>query len=400
MKSVFLLFVLTNFLLVNFAIASRPISNQFNLPRPPDIISSPSTKNIEESDQFADDLDYSHSSPSSAERRPSLSSPEVHKAERTEKPKTSTTTVKSHQYESSNPPSTDHPDDGELDISGDFDYVSNKVQSTKDKVLLIILDGLRSDLVEKNKRLKAFKFIAENGVKAKVKPVYPSQTYPNLYSIATGLYPNKHQMIANNMYSISHNELFEGTSASHPHWWNRAEPIWIRAARRGKRVAAYWVPGAEIELFGVKISQVEPYKDMVGNRNYDKMFSERLTTMVNAFRKNRLDFGLIRYEKIDAVGQVHGPQSREIKRVLIQVNKMLNQLIEEAQDMLTENLTIYIVSDHGIGPVSRQIYIDNYVDFNDIKVMVGEGAFSMLLPEEGKESFVSCINLSQSSQLI
>lgn len=394
--------ILSYLLIVQYIISVNVFAKPFNspnYPKPPDLSSS-SVHN------YSPDNDADHSSTFSQSNvhlsdninHTTISTPlEVNKIAAKSKPSSvKSVYLQENKYDDdmdNQHHHPNHPDDGELDLSESIEYskVTTKIGSNKDKVLLIMLDGLRSDLIDKNNRLKAFKFISENGVKSKVKPVYPSLNYPNLYSMATGLYPNKHQLIANNMYSTKHDELFSSTSSNyhHHHWWNRAEPIWIRAARRGKRVAAYWIPGADIELFGVKLNHVEAYQDMVGNRNYDRMFSERLTSMVSAFRKNRLDLGMIRYEKIDAIGQLYGHESREIKKVIVTLNKMLNQLIDETQDLLNDILTIYIVSNHGIGPVMKQIFLEDYVDFNDIKLMVGEGAFSMLLPETGKEAFVS-----------
>lgn len=292
---------------------------------------------------------------------------------------------------------TMHPDDGAIELEDDGDFGDDDRSNIggkppkKDRLLLILIDGLRHNMIDR--RHKGFRYIYENGVRAmKVKPVFPSLSTPNYYSIVTGLYPNKHQIIANDMYSVQYDEYFHGKNFSHPHWWNRAEPVWIRAARKGRRVRDYRWDGARIELFGTRI-QVPPgdyYRVKDSNEKaYDKMFSDRLSSMVQDFRDNKLDFGLLTYGAVDMAGHKFGPESKEVKKAIRRIDKILSQLIEEAKDLLNESLTLYIVSDHGMGPVHKHIIIDDHVDFNDVKLMVGYGAFAMLLPEEGKDEFVS-----------
>lgn len=77
---------------------------------------------------------------------------------------------------------------------------NSKVQQQKPYVILISADGFRWDYADKYdaKNLKAFR---EQGVQARyMKPSYPSLTFPNHYTIATGLYPAHHGIVDNVFY--------------------------------------------------------------------------------------------------------------------------------------------------------------------------------------------------------
>src|SRR3954470_4690683 len=113
-------------------------------------------------------------------------------------------------------------------------------------LILISVDGWRSDYIDRlpTPNLKA---LAARGVRAKAMlPSFPVLTFPNHYTIATGLYPEHHGVIANNMRDRSMPERFPtaAATAKDARWWG-GEPIWVTAIRHGQRAATMFWPGTE-----------------------------------------------------------------------------------------------------------------------------------------------------------
>lgn len=112
-------------------------------------------------------------------------------------------------------------------LFGTFEW-SNSVLAGQ-TVILISIDGLRWDYPEKADTPN-IDYLIEHGVRAKsLIPCFPTKTFPNHYSIVTGLYPQNHGIIANNMYDPERNEYFRLSlreAVRDPAWWG-GEPIWV-----------------------------------------------------------------------------------------------------------------------------------------------------------------------------
>src|SRR5580693_1023631 len=112
----------------------------------------------------------------------------------------------------------------------------------KHALVLISLDGFRWDYLDRNASPN-IKAIAGRGVRAKsLIPAFPSETFPNHYSIVTGVYPEKHGIVKNNMYDPVFDASFSmSRNAAESRWWG-AEPIWITAVKQGQFSAVYFWP--------------------------------------------------------------------------------------------------------------------------------------------------------------
>src|SRR5580765_7709961 len=105
-------------------------------------------------------------------------------------------------------------------------------------LLLISIDGFRADYFDRGltPNLKA---IADAGVHATaMRPSFPSLTFPNHYTLVTGLYPDHHGIVHNTMIDPQLGKFTLKTSASAGgRWWDGAEPIWVTADKQGLRTA-------------------------------------------------------------------------------------------------------------------------------------------------------------------
>src|SRR5687767_8843880 len=122
-------------------------------------------------------------------------------------------------------------------------FVSAQIKPIKDlkpTVILISLDGFRYDYLEKYNP-PALNNLARNGVRAKwMIPSFPTKTFPNHYTIATGLYPQNHGIVENNVYDFG--EVFSMSKRSevqNPRWW-WGEPIWVTAEKQGQIAGSYF----------------------------------------------------------------------------------------------------------------------------------------------------------------
>ncbi|VDK30458.1 unnamed protein product [Gongylonema pulchrum] len=80
-------------------------------------------------------------------------------------------------------------------------------------------------------------------------PTFPSKTFPNHYTIATGLYPPWNGIIDNYFYDFSFKEYFQ-TKTNRTGWY-LGEPIWNTVQKYGLKSATYFWPGSESPVNGI-----------------------------------------------------------------------------------------------------------------------------------------------------
>ena len=168
------------------------------------------------------------------------------------------------------------------------------------------MDGFRWDYVSLDKSLKGFPKIAENGVRAKyVKPIFPANSYPNWYAIVTGLYGESHGMFENYMYDETRDDFFLMTphpNASHPHWWNQSEPIWINAQENGVKTAMYLWDGCQVRIEGVRPSICHKYRAIYEAAKADNQTRTFINTILDDFAADKYRLALVYHELVDHNG--------------------------------------------------------------------------------------------------
>jgi predicted AlkP superfamily pyrophosphatase or phosphodiesterase len=120
----------------------------------------------------------------------------------------------------------------------------------KPTLILISLDGFRYDYLDKFNP-PAMNRLAREGVRAKwMIPSFPTKTFPNHYTIATGLYPEHHGIVENNIYDFG--DVFkidDRRQVQDSRWW-WGEPVWVTAQKQGQISASYFFVGSEAEVAG------------------------------------------------------------------------------------------------------------------------------------------------------
>ena len=146
----------------------------------------------------------------------------------------------------------------------------------KPYLVLVSLDGFRWDYQDLY-NTPALDRIAADGVRAeRMIPVFPTLTFPNHYSIATGLYPAHHGLIDNTFpnddlsdwYSIRRREAVQDGA------WYAGEPVWVAAEKAGMVTAAYYFVGTEADIQGIPMTYWHTFDASVPGTTRVQPFSE------------------------------------------------------------------------------------------------------------------------------
>ncbi|MBA2620156.1 MAG: alkaline phosphatase family protein, partial [Acidobacteria bacterium] len=144
-----------------------------------------------------------------------------------------------------------------------FVFAQKPIRDLKPTVILISLDGFRADYIDKFKT-SVLSELAKKGVRARwMTPSFPTKTFPNLYTIATGLYPEHHEIIENNIADFGAVFRIDNKKeVQNPRWW-LGEPVWVTAEKQGQIAAAYFFPGTETAIEGVRPDYFRQYNGKV-----------------------------------------------------------------------------------------------------------------------------------------
>lgn len=227
---------------------------------------------------------------------------------------------------------------------------------TPPPVLLISIDGLRADILDRGITPNLSR-IAHEGVRAAgMTPSYPSLTFPNHYTIVTGLRPNHHGIVHNAMSDdeLGDFRLSDRAAVSNPAWWG-GEPIWVGAEKTGLRTATWSWPGSEAAIQGVRSSQSRPYDDSVAlDDRVDEVLGWLGNGNGNGNDKQRVRLVSLYMEHVDKAGHAHGPDSAEYAAAISYVDAAIGRLLQEMQQRGSlDHTNIIVVSDHGMATVKE-----------------------------------------------
>ncbi|MBD0256724.1 MAG: alkaline phosphatase family protein, partial [Cytophagales bacterium] len=255
-------------------------------------------------------------------------------------------------------------------------------------VLLISLDGFRHDYFEKVPTPHLNR-LAREGVKARwLTPVFPSMTFPNHYSIVTGLYAEHHGIVNNSMYDPEFKAGFSlGNRAevSNGRWWG-GEPLWVTAEKQGQKAATFYWPGSEAEIAGNRPSYWKEFDNQVP----DAARVDTVLAWLSLPAARRPTFLTLYLSDVDHQGHEHGPDSPEVLRAVQAADSTLGRLVAGLEKRKRyDRVNVIVVSDHGMAPTSPQriTYLDDFVDMSDVE-RVDWGVVTGIWPKSGREEAV------------
>ena len=262
--------------------------------------------------------------------------------------------------------------------------VNSKVSLKKPYLILISLDGFRWDYVEKYKPLHLTNFI-NNGVKAEsLIPSFPSKTFPNHYTIATGMYPDNHGIIGNSFYSnkknvtykIGNREVVEDGS------FYGGNPIWIQADKANMVSASYFFVGSEADIQGIRPTYYKIYDGKIKNETRVAKVLDWLALP----EKERPHLITLYFSDMDDTGHKYGPNNdKELKKALFDLDENLGTLFKGTKATGLP-VNIIIVSDHGMSELSTSSLIPTESIENDsLFSAIDNGAIVNIHPKKGIE---------------
>jgi predicted AlkP superfamily pyrophosphatase or phosphodiesterase len=237
-------------------------------------------------------------------------------------------------------------------------------------VILVSIDGFRADYLDRG-LTPALASLAASGVRADaLKPSFPTLTFPNHYTLVTGLYPDHHGIVDNRMTDPATGHAFvykDSKSIADPNWWG-GEPLWVGVEKNGRHAATMFWPGSTVAIDGVRPSHWLEFDGRVSpDRRVDQVLS-----WFDLRGANKPAFYTIYFEQVDHAGHDHGPDSPEVNAALREVDAALARLVTglKARGAFAST-NLVIVSDHGMTSTSpdRVIYLDDLVRVADAGIV-------------------------------
>uniref|UniRef100_A0A8C3A878 Ectonucleotide pyrophosphatase/phosphodiesterase 1 n=1 Tax=Cyclopterus lumpus TaxID=8103 RepID=A0A8C3A878_CYCLU len=262
-------------------------------------------------------------------------------------------------------------------------------------LILVSLDGFRSQYLEDHSsHLRIINKLRNDGTTTPyLRSVYPTKTFPNHYSIVTGLYPESHGIVDNKMYDVTQNTFFSLKSEEkfNPKWY-QGEPVWITAMRQKLKAGTFFWPGSDVRING-------SFPDLYKSYDRNIHFKQRVTTLfewLSLPQGERPDFYTLYLEEPDSTGHRYGPASSQILQALENVDKIMGMLMDGlTQRDLHHCVNIIILSDHGMEEASceKAAYVSTYLNKTDGFAVI-QGAAARIRPSRLPEDYYSCKLLS------
>ncbi|KAL5381420.1 hypothetical protein DPSP01_007134 [Paraphaeosphaeria sporulosa] len=265
--------------------------------------------------------------------------------------------------------------------------LSNGTHLFAPTTILISLDGFRADFLYRGLTPTLNKFVAEGISPKYMRPSFPSVTFPNHFTLATGLYPEAHGVVGNTFWDEELQKEFYYTDPERslqPYWWG-GEPIWRTAERQHVRVAVHMWPGSEVhsnefhpayvdkyngsEALPRKVNRVMELLDLPGPMDVGALSDKPRPQLIAAYVPN-----------VDSDGHKYGPNSTEIRQTINDADTMVGDILKGLEERnLTDIVNVVVVSDHGMATTdtSRLIQLEDLVDPTEIEHIDGWPHFGL-----------------------
>ncbi|CAF1001780.1 unnamed protein product [Adineta steineri] len=256
------------------------------------------------------------------------------------------------------------------------------ISSTDNSRLLIIsLDGFRHDYLKKHV-LRTLNQIQNEGIKTKhgMEPTFVTMTMPNHVSIATGMYQEDHGIIHNRFNDTKLKKFITFNTKDIGQWTDyNVEPIWITATKQNKKSAVLYWPTSHNEFNGIRPSYyTSKYSDSVPLR-------EKIDDAITFFRNSSFQLVMLYHFEPDRQGHDYGPNSNEVRKVLLRLDNELAHLLKRVKKELNDDLNIIILSDHGMEETKQLIqpFLDGYIDKSAVEDNILDGPLFSVTPRLG-----------------
>ena len=261
---------------------------------------------------------------------------------------------------------------------------SKAISAAERTVILVSFDASRWDVMSLTDTPN-FDKIVQKGVKTYVHSVFPTVTFTNHYTIATGLYPESHGIIGNNIYDPVWNANFTMAN-SESRWWNDGEPIWVTNQRQGFQSGLCFWPGYDVKIRGYFPT------NSTRNLGYDKPFldvpsmnwTDRVDIVIDWLTQEKpVSFAALYFNSPDMAGHEAGPDSMEFRESIRRNDNITGYLLRRLQESgLEDKVNLLITGDHGMSGYNATsvVNLDKYVNQSLYSVWSWSSTFFMVNP--------------------
>ena len=256
-------------------------------------------------------------------------------------------------------------------------------------VVMVSLDGFRWDY-NKIYNTPNLNRLASDGVKAeRLIPSFPTKTFPNHYTIATGLYPDHHGIVDNSFQSSDLGLFYrmgDRAAVENPAFYG-GEPIWVTAEKQGVRAASFFWVGSEAPIGGFHPSYWKKYDGMV-------TYEARIDTVIKWLgypESKRPELVTLYFDEPDLTSHDFGPVSAETGKVVTKLDSMIGAIRMKLSALTySDKINLIVLSDHGMGPISPDKYVNlrEVVPKRMIASISGGNPVYMISPSEGKRDSI------------
>ena len=241
--------------------------------------------------------------------------------------------------------------------------------------------------------------IAANGVAATMVPSYPSSTFPNHFTLTTGLVPDHHGIVNSQFWAPEKGELFSmGDSATryNPYYFG-GEPIWVTAKKQGvKSASIYWV-GSDVAIQGLYPDYYLRW-DNEPRLTYPQRVEEalRIAKLPESERPSLL---MVYFDEPDWTTHHYGPIAEESEAVIEELDSLMGILYRGLKE-LDYGVNLIVTSDHGMTEISDEKFIsieqtvnpdwvERIVSTNPTSIFCKEGCRDSLFEQLSKVKHIS-----------
>lgn len=257
-------------------------------------------------------------------------------------------------------------------ISCRFNSSSNNDINDKPYVVMLSLDGFRWDYPQKAHTPNLDR-MARTGVRAEsLRPSFPTKTFPNHYSIATGLYPDHHGIVLNTFFDSAMDATFSpGNRESIENGdFYGGEPIWVTAEKQGIITASYFWVGSEAPVKGVQPTYWKRYE-------HEFPFTRRVDSVIAWLilpEKKRPHLITWYMDEPDSQGHRLGPDNPDLIPLITYLDSLVGDFIDKLNKLdIGRDVNFIVTSDHGMGQISpdRVIRLADHINLNRISDIHG-----------------------------
>jgi predicted AlkP superfamily pyrophosphatase or phosphodiesterase len=262
------------------------------------------------------------------------------------------------------------------------------IKDLKPTVILISLDGFRYDYLDKFNP-PTLKKLAKEGVRAKwMIPSFPTKTFPNHYTIATGLYPSHNGIVENNVYDFG--EVFSMSKreeVQNPRWW-LGEPIWVTAEKQGQIAASYFFVGSETLIEGEQPTFWRTYNSKVP----PEMRVDKALGWLDLPVEKRPTLITLYFSDTDDTGHEFSPDAEETRYAALNDDRYIERLMNGLKARkIDKKVNVIIVSDHGMASVNLKnaTFLDDFFDFEvTTERILWTNEIVQIFPKSGMEDAI------------